>query len=147
MANEKNQNPGNHFGATVWTALPIQPLWPIFEVNWLDWHCFLAGSSKTAPRILIFLIAIGDDYSYEVKNSEIWAPVFFKHNKTFTTTVWKEWLSVCHENQNMTFFVPPKLGVQTKLFDWQITWRLYALKKRCDSLDPFICFYNKFLIS
>ena len=51
--------------------LPIQPILPIFEVNGLDWHCCLAGSSKTASRILIFSIAIDADYSYEVKNSEI----------------------------------------------------------------------------
>ena len=37
----------------------------------LNWQCYLAGSSKTAPRILIFSIAIGADYSYEVKNSKI----------------------------------------------------------------------------
>ena len=42
-----------------------------FEVNGLDWHSCLGGSSKTAPRILIFSIAIGVDYSYEAKNSEI----------------------------------------------------------------------------
>ena len=46
-------------------------LGPIFEVNGLDWQCYLAGSSKTAPRILIFSITIGVDYSYEMKNSEI----------------------------------------------------------------------------
>jgi hypothetical protein len=40
---------------------------PIFEVNGFDWQCYLAGSSKTAPRILIFSIAIGADYSYEIK--------------------------------------------------------------------------------
>ena len=45
----------------------IQPIWPVFEVNGLDWHCCLASSSKTAPRILIFSIVIGADYSYEVK--------------------------------------------------------------------------------
>ena len=28
--------------------------WAYFEVNGLDWHCCLAGSSKTAPRIFIF---------------------------------------------------------------------------------------------
>ena len=33
-------------------------IWPIFEVNGLDWQCCLAGSSKTAPRILIFSIAM-----------------------------------------------------------------------------------------
>ena len=27
---------------------------PIFEVNGLDWQCYLAGSSETAPRIFIF---------------------------------------------------------------------------------------------
>ncbi len=50
----------------------FSPFGPIFEVNGLDWQCYLAGtSSKTAPRILIFSIAIGADYSYEMKNSEI----------------------------------------------------------------------------
>ena len=29
-----------------------------FEVNGLDWQCYLAGSSKTAPRILVFSIAM-----------------------------------------------------------------------------------------
>jgi hypothetical protein len=53
----------------------------------MDWHCCLAGSSKTAPRILIFSIAIGADYSYEMKNSEIWVPAFFKHNNSFRATV------------------------------------------------------------
>ena len=55
--------------------------------NGLDWQCYLAGSSKTAPRILIFSIAIGADYSYEMKNSEIQAPAFFKHNNPFIATV------------------------------------------------------------
>jgi hypothetical protein len=40
-----------------------------------------------APMILIFSIAIGADYSYEMKNSEIWAPAFFKHNNSFIATV------------------------------------------------------------
>jgi hypothetical protein len=39
----------------------FSPFGPIFEVNGLDWQCYLAGSSKTAPRILIFSIAIGAD--------------------------------------------------------------------------------------
>ena len=49
----------------------FSPFGLIFEVNGLDWQCYLAGSSKTAPKILIFSIAKGADYSYEVKNSEI----------------------------------------------------------------------------
>ena len=65
----------------------FSPFGPAFEVNGLDWQFCLDGSSKTAPRILIFPIAIGADYSYEVKNSEIWAPAFFKHNNSFIATV------------------------------------------------------------
>ena len=44
--------------------LPIQPIWPIFTVNWLNWKCCLAGSSKMALRILIFSMAMGADYSF-----------------------------------------------------------------------------------
>ena len=51
--------------------LPIQPIWPIFALNWLDWQCCLAGSSKTDPRILIFSIAMVAYYSFEVKSIEI----------------------------------------------------------------------------
>ena len=65
----------------------FSPFGPIFEVNWLGWQCYLAGSSKTAPRILIFSIAIGADHSYEEKNSDIRAPAFFKHNNSFIATV------------------------------------------------------------
>ena len=65
----------------------FSPFGPIFEVNGLNWQCYLAGSSKMAPRILIFSIAIGADYSYEVKNNEIQAPAFFKHDNSFIATV------------------------------------------------------------
>ena len=33
-----------------------------------------------APKILIFLIAMGADHSIEVKNIEILVPAFFEHN-------------------------------------------------------------------
>ena len=49
----------------------FRPFGPNFDVNGLDWQCYLAGSSKMASRILIFSIVIGANYSYEVKNSEI----------------------------------------------------------------------------
>ena len=39
-----------------------------FAVNGLDWHCFFAGCSKTAPRILILSIAMGADYSFELNS-------------------------------------------------------------------------------
>ena len=40
-----------------------------------------------APRILIFSIAMGVDYSFEVKNIEIWVPAFYKHNNSSAATV------------------------------------------------------------
>ena len=58
-----------------------------FEVNWLDWHCCLAGSSKTAPRILIVSIAMVADYLFDVKIFDIWEPAFFKHNNSIIATV------------------------------------------------------------
>jgi hypothetical protein len=36
---------------------------------------------------LIFSIAIGANYSHEVKNNEIWAPAFFTYNNSFLATV------------------------------------------------------------
>ena len=40
-----------------------------------------------APRILIFfLIAMGADYSFEMKNIEIWAPAFLKDNNSSVAT-------------------------------------------------------------
>jgi hypothetical protein len=59
-------------------------------VNELDWQCYLAGSSKTASRILIFSIAMGADYSFEVKNIEIWAHTFFKDNNSYAAEVYRE---------------------------------------------------------
>ena len=41
--------------------LPIQPIHLKNGPNGLFWQSFLAGSSKTATRILIFLIAMGAD--------------------------------------------------------------------------------------
>ena len=40
-----------------------------------------------APWILIFSIAMVADYSFDVKNINIWAPAFFKHNNSFIATV------------------------------------------------------------
>ena len=44
-----------------------------------------------APRILIFSIAMGADYSLEEKYIEIWVPKIFKHNNSFVATVVKQW--------------------------------------------------------
>ena len=51
--------------------------WPNFEINGLDCQCCLAGSSKTAPRILLFSIAMGAGYSFYVKSVGTCAPTFF----------------------------------------------------------------------
>ena len=51
---------------------------PNFEVIGRDWQCCLAGSSHRAPRILIFSIAMGADYSFYVKTIETHARALFK---------------------------------------------------------------------
>ena len=56
------------------------------EVKFSLWRNFyergrcLAGSSKTAPRILIFSIAMGADYSFDIKSGFSIAPAFSLHN-------------------------------------------------------------------
>ena len=50
--------------------LPIQPIYLENGPNGLYWQCCLAGSSKPAPRILIFSIAMGADYSIELISIE-----------------------------------------------------------------------------
>ena len=58
-------------------SLPNWPIWPSFEVNGLDWQCCLADSSKRAPRILIFTIAMGAEYLSYVKSIATFAPTFY----------------------------------------------------------------------
>ena len=54
-----NQNPGGGLELPAkQTALPIQPILTDFLLNGPNWQCCLDGSSKTAPRILIFSIAL-----------------------------------------------------------------------------------------
>jgi hypothetical protein len=53
----------------------------------MNWQCCLAGSSKTAPRILIFSIAMGADYSFELTSIETYAPQFIGHDKFFLGSV------------------------------------------------------------
>ena len=48
------------------------------EVNVLEWQCYLAGSFKTAPRIFIFSIVLGDEYLSYVKSIET-------HTRAFLT--------------------------------------------------------------
>ena len=52
---------------------------------------FLSGAFITAivvkPPERKFSIVMGADYSFKVKNIEIWARVFFKHNNSFLAIV------------------------------------------------------------
>ena len=75
---KKNQNRGGRFGDS---ALPIQPIWLILEVNRLNWQCCLAGSFKTVSRSLIFSMAMGANYSFELISIETYAPQLHGHNK------------------------------------------------------------------
>ena len=49
-----------------------------------------------APRILIFSIAMGADYSFDVKNIDIWASAFFWHNNSFIATALEFLLNAIH---------------------------------------------------
>ena len=106
MAIEKIKIPGAVLELPANQHCQFSPFGPFFEVNGLDWHCCLAGSSKTAPGILIFSIAICAHYSFEVKNIEIWPPAFFKHNNSFIATVPPHLVHVvieCHLVINVCF--------------------------------------------
>ena len=70
----------------------------------MNWQYCLAGSSKTAPRILIFSIVIGANYSFQLISIETYAPQYNGHDKIFLGSVknfywqvidqdqWEEWL-------------------------------------------------------
>ena len=55
-----------------------QPIWPNFRGIWAGLAVLF--SSKTAPRILIFSIAIGADYSFDINSGFSIAPAFSLHN-------------------------------------------------------------------
>ena len=67
--------------------LPIQPIHLKNGPNGLYWQCCLAGSSKMAPRILIFSMDMGADYSFELISIETYMPQFIGHNKFFLGSV------------------------------------------------------------
>ena len=78
------------------------PIQLIYVKNGLNWQCCLAGSSKTAPRILIFSIAMGADYSIELISIETYAPQFIGHNKIFLGSESTQWL----KSENLIIFFP-----------------------------------------
>ena len=74
--------------------MPIQPIQPENGPNGLNWQCCLAGSSKTAPRILIFSTAI------ELISIETYVSQFIGRNKIFLGSV--KYL-VCHVKLKIHF--------------------------------------------
>jgi hypothetical protein len=70
--NQKHLYPELPFWSYQSTALPIWSILHIFKVYGLDRQCCLAGSSKTAPRILISSIAMVADYSFELNSIDWW---------------------------------------------------------------------------
>ena len=52
-----------------------------------NWQCCLTGSSKRAPRILIFSIAMGADYSFYLKFITTRGPTFFGYIISVLTSV------------------------------------------------------------
>ena len=61
------------------------------QMEWLGSAVYLAGSSKTAPRILIFSIFMGAKYSIELISIETYAPQFIGHNTFFLDSVNPYW--------------------------------------------------------
>ena len=55
--------------------------------NWPNRQCCLAGSSKRAPRILIFSIAMGAEYLSHVKSIATFAPTFYGYTISVLASV------------------------------------------------------------
>ena len=53
-----------------------------------NWQCCLAGSSKRAPRILIFSIAMDADYTFYVKSIETHVRAFLPLNISAVSSVY-----------------------------------------------------------
>ena len=70
------------------TKLHPQTFTSNFEVNGLDWQCCLAGSSKIAPRIFIFLkLSWVPNIRFYVKFIAIYAPTFLWYNNSVLAIV------------------------------------------------------------
>ena len=67
--------------------MKILPIYLKIGPNWQNRQCCLAGSSKTAHRILIFSIPMAADYSFYVKPIAPYAPTFLGYNKSVLAIV------------------------------------------------------------
>ena len=69
---------------TFWSYQLNSTAHPVYLTQ--NWAC-LAGTSKTTPRILIFSIAMGVDYSFWVKYIAINAPTFLWYKNSVLAIV------------------------------------------------------------
>ena len=53
-----------------------------------NWQCCSDGTSKMAPRILIFSIAMGANKLFYVKSIATYAPTFFRYIISVLAIVW-----------------------------------------------------------
>ena len=118
---------------------------PTSEVNGLDWQCCLAGSSKTAPRIFIFSIALDAEYLSYVKFIATRVPTFFGYTISVLASVYS--LTVFGQYQVHSIIVDVKNGhllcvgeeiLKVSLYvgltqvsinqtgHWSRTWRLFS---------------------
>ena len=124
------------------TANPAHLPQKLGQMGWIG----SAVSSKTAPRILIFSIAICADYSYEVKYSEIWAPAFFNHNNSCIATVSGQ---ACFELV-VTYTIVKLQAVDLKtyleaMYEWSCV--LDAVKVHVsDVVEMLLCWYLWFVL-
>ena len=80
MANEKIKILGAVLDYQLNSIADLANLAQFLGINELDWQCCLAGSSKTAPRILIFSIVTVADYSFYEKTINTHACAFLTLN-------------------------------------------------------------------
>ena len=84
-------------------------IWSIFEVNWLNWHRCLAGSSKTAPGFWIFQLP------FEKFNWDLCPPIFLdkkSHGNTVKLVISENIWPHCAQGR-----VPLTLGPGAYLID------------------------------
>ena len=94
--------------------MPIQPIYLKIGPYWPNRQCCLAGSSKIAPRIFIFSIAMGADYSFYVKSIATFALTFCGYIISVLASV--QWLKLCiglnllSWNSNMKLYLTSSSG-------------------------------------
>ena len=87
MAIEKNQNSGGRWSYQLKTT--ANSAYSLLKwTKWAEMAKCLAGISKTASTILIFSIAMGADYSFELISIVHWVPQFFIHDKSILDRVY-----------------------------------------------------------